>query len=167
MGPARVLRHDFIITIASFEHYLRQQSLSSKFLSTSKRLRKDSSINSRSHPPRHNPTFTPPSKALRITHPRNVDPQRSSAEGKRPAPKKDLRQHTCFFMKPSDQKRRLTTPQLLQEIETRAMASQQQIGLTKAQMTAKQRDIRMLQLTSKELSDLPSATPIYEGVGKM
>jgi prefoldin subunit 1 len=34
-------------------------------------------------------------------------------------------------------------------------------------MTAKQRDIRMLQLTSKELADLPSQTNVYEGVGKM
>lgn len=57
--------------------------------------------------------------------------------------------------------------QLLQEIETRALASQQQIGITKAQLTAKQRDIRMQQLTSKELSDLPSETRVYEGVGKM
>jgi hypothetical protein len=100
-------------------------------------------------------------------HPQNVDPQRSSAEGKRPAHNKDLRQDTRFIVKPYDQKERLTTSQLLQEIETRAMASQQQIGLTKAQMTAKQREIRMLQLTSKELSELPSATPVYEGVGKM
>ncbi|KAJ6163105.1 hypothetical protein N7497_003084 [Penicillium chrysogenum] len=56
---------------------------------------------------------------------------------------------------------------LLQEIETRAIASQQQISITKAHMTAKQRDIRMLQLTSKELSELPSETRVYEGVGKM
>ncbi|KAJ5597770.1 hypothetical protein N7537_007854 [Penicillium hordei] len=56
---------------------------------------------------------------------------------------------------------------LLQEIETRAIASQQQISITKAHMTAKQRDIRMLQLTSKELSELPSETKVYEGVGKM
>ncbi|KAJ6014659.1 hypothetical protein N7540_009250, partial [Penicillium herquei] len=56
---------------------------------------------------------------------------------------------------------------LLQEIETRALASQQQIGITKAQQTAKQREIRMLQLTSKELSELPSDTNVYEGVGKM
>lgn len=41
------------------------------------------------------------------------------------------------------------------------------MGITKAQMTAKQRDIRMLQLTSKELSELPSETRVYEGVGKM
>jgi chaperonin cofactor prefoldin len=41
------------------------------------------------------------------------------------------------------------------------------MGITKAQMTAKQRDIRMLQLTSKELSELPLETRVYEGVGKM
>jgi prefoldin subunit 1 len=58
-------------------------------------------------------------------------------------------------------------PQLLQEIETRAIASQQQISLTKSQITAKQRDVRMLQLTSKELSELPADTGVYEGVGKM
>ncbi|MBZ6375619.1 MAG: prefoldin subunit [Kocuria palustris] len=52
-------------------------------------------------------------------------------------------------------------------METRAIASQQQISITKAHMTAKQRDIRMLQLTSKELSELPSETRVYEGVGKM
>lgn len=57
--------------------------------------------------------------------------------------------------------------QLLQEIEARAIASQQQISITKAHMTAKHRDIRMLQLTSKELSELPSETNVYEGVGKM
>ncbi|CAL5874671.1 uncharacterized protein PFLUO_LOCUS8972 [Penicillium psychrofluorescens] len=56
---------------------------------------------------------------------------------------------------------------LLQEIEARAIASQQQISLTKSQMTAKQRDVRMLQLTSKELSELPAETGVYEGVGKM
>lgn len=57
--------------------------------------------------------------------------------------------------------------QLFQEIESRALASQQQINLTKTQMSAKQRDIRMLQLTSKELSELPDETRVYEGVGKM
>lgn len=56
---------------------------------------------------------------------------------------------------------------LLQEIETRAIASQQQISITKAHMTAKQREIRKLQLTSKELSDLPTETKVYETVGKM
>ncbi|KAL4811209.1 Prefoldin [Aspergillus unguis] len=56
---------------------------------------------------------------------------------------------------------------LLQEIEARVITSQQQIGITKAQMTSKSRDIRMLELTSKELETLPGETKIYEGVGKM
>ncbi|PLB46732.1 putative prefoldin subunit 1 [Aspergillus steynii IBT 23096] len=56
---------------------------------------------------------------------------------------------------------------LLQELETRIVASQQQIGITKAQITTKQRDIRMLELTSKEIGSLPKDTNVYEGVGKM
>ncbi|KAL5332232.1 Prefoldin [Aspergillus crustosus] len=56
---------------------------------------------------------------------------------------------------------------LLQEIETRVITSQQQIGVTKAQMSTKQRDIRMLELTSKEIGSLPGDTKVYEGVGRM
>ncbi|KAL4910687.1 hypothetical protein BDW74DRAFT_141653 [Aspergillus multicolor] len=56
---------------------------------------------------------------------------------------------------------------LLQEIESRVITSQQQIGITKAQMTSKNRDIRLLELTSKELGTLPTETKVYEGVGKM
>ncbi|KAL4862722.1 hypothetical protein BDV12DRAFT_178483 [Aspergillus spectabilis] len=56
---------------------------------------------------------------------------------------------------------------LLQEIETRVITSQQQIGITKAQMSTKQRDIRMLELTSKEIGVLPGDTKVYEGVGRM
>ncbi|KAA8644602.1 hypothetical protein EYZ11_010920 [Aspergillus tanneri] len=56
---------------------------------------------------------------------------------------------------------------VLQELETRLVSSQQQIGVTKAQITAKQRDIRLLELTSKEIGTLPKNTPVYEGVGKM
>ncbi|KAL4787236.1 Prefoldin [Aspergillus varians] len=56
---------------------------------------------------------------------------------------------------------------LLQEIESRVITSQQQMGITKAQMTTKTRDIRMLELTSKEIGSLPGDTKVYEGVGKM
>ncbi|KAL4791285.1 Prefoldin [Aspergillus venezuelensis] len=56
---------------------------------------------------------------------------------------------------------------LLSEIESRVITSQQQIQVTKAQMTSKNRDIRMLELTSKELGTLPDETRVYEGVGKM
>ncbi|KAJ0268096.1 hypothetical protein COL922a_014824, partial [Colletotrichum nupharicola] len=56
---------------------------------------------------------------------------------------------------------------LLQEIKSRVISSQQQIGITKAQMTTKQRDMRMLELTSKEIGTLPGDTKVYEGVGRM
>jgi len=55
----------------------------------------------------------------------------------------------------------------MQEIEARAAFSQQQLQIVKSQMAAKQRDIRLLQLTSKELDTLPKSTKVYEGVGKM
>ncbi|KAL1973457.1 hypothetical protein VTN31DRAFT_6092 [Thermomyces dupontii] len=56
---------------------------------------------------------------------------------------------------------------VIQEIETRAIAAQQQINLVKSQIGAKQRDLRLLQLTANELRGLPQDTNIYEGVGKM
>ncbi|KAF2145467.1 uncharacterized protein K452DRAFT_264515 [Aplosporella prunicola CBS 121167] len=56
---------------------------------------------------------------------------------------------------------------LLQEIEQKAAFSQQQMGLVKAQMAAKAREQRMLQLTTSEVDALPPDTKVYEGVGKM
>ncbi|KAI1001358.1 hypothetical protein K3495_g6843 [Podosphaera aphanis] len=56
---------------------------------------------------------------------------------------------------------------LLQEIEAQATQSQQQVAIVKSQILAKQREIRMRDLTSKEVASLPSDTKIYEGVGKM
>jgi len=55
----------------------------------------------------------------------------------------------------------------VQEIETQALLAQQQINVVKSQISVKQRDIRLLQLTSSEMSTLPPNTNIYEGVGKM
>lgn len=60
-----------------------------------------------------------------------------------------------------------TISQLLTEIEQKAAFSQQQIGVVKAQIAAKNREARMLQLTSTEVSSLPKDTNVYEGVGKM
>lgn len=57
--------------------------------------------------------------------------------------------------------------QLLQEIEQSAAASQQQITVVKAQIAAKTRETRLIQLTTKELAPLPEDTNVYEGVGKM
>ncbi|KAF4310212.1 putative prefoldin subunit 1 protein [Botryosphaeria dothidea] len=56
---------------------------------------------------------------------------------------------------------------LLQEIEQKAAFSQQQITIVKAQIAAKAREQRMLQLTSSEVDSLPKDTNVYEGVGKM
>lgn len=57
--------------------------------------------------------------------------------------------------------------QLVREIESQAIASQQQIGLARTQMTAKQREMRMVRLTLDEVSAMPASTAVYEGVGKM
>lgn len=55
----------------------------------------------------------------------------------------------------------------MQEIENQAIQSQQQIGIVRSQIAIKQREIRKLELTAKEVSELPSETNMYEGVGKM
>lgn len=57
--------------------------------------------------------------------------------------------------------------QLLQEVETQALSSQQKIGQTQAEINAKRRDARLNQLTSNELGHLSKDTNVYEGVGKM
>lgn len=55
----------------------------------------------------------------------------------------------------------------MQEIETQAVAAQQQVNVVKTQMTAKTRDIRLLELTANEMAQIPRDTNVYEGVGKM
>jgi prefoldin subunit 1 len=57
--------------------------------------------------------------------------------------------------------------QLLQEVETQAVLSQQKITQTQAELSAKRRDGRLNQLTSNELKSLSKDTKVYEGVGKM
>ncbi|KAL2207144.1 Prefoldin [Sarocladium strictum] len=56
---------------------------------------------------------------------------------------------------------------LVQEIEIQAAAAQQQIGLARSQMTAKQREQRLVRLTLGEMETLPADAVVYEGVGKM
>ncbi|KAK4152261.1 ceramidase-domain-containing protein [Chaetomidium leptoderma] len=56
---------------------------------------------------------------------------------------------------------------LVREIESQAIAAQQQISLVRTQVASKQREMRLAQLTSSEMASLPSDTPVYEGVGKM
>ena len=57
--------------------------------------------------------------------------------------------------------------QLIQEIEAKAAASQQQIGLARSQLIAKQRESRLLRLTLGEVEGLPKCAGVYEGVGRM
>jgi len=56
---------------------------------------------------------------------------------------------------------------LVREIESQAIAAQQQIGLARTQMTAKQREQRLVKLTMSEMASLPEDAVVYEGVGKM
>ncbi len=55
----------------------------------------------------------------------------------------------------------------MREIESQAVAAQQQISLVRTQVASKQREMRLAQLTRSEMASLPSETPVYEGVGKM
>ncbi|KAF2430537.1 prefoldin subunit 1 [Tothia fuscella] len=56
---------------------------------------------------------------------------------------------------------------VLEEIDQKSQFSSQQITIVKAQLSAKAREQRMLQLTASEVGALPPDTHIYEGVGKM
>ena len=56
---------------------------------------------------------------------------------------------------------------LVKEIESQALSAQREINVVKAAVSAKQRDIRMLELTSGEVKQLSGNTKVYEGVGKM
>ena len=57
--------------------------------------------------------------------------------------------------------------QLAQEIESQALSAQREINIVKTAISAKQRDIRMLELTSTEVKQLSKDTKVYQGVGKM
>ncbi|KAL9064632.1 MAG: hypothetical protein Q9161_008760 [Pseudevernia consocians] len=56
---------------------------------------------------------------------------------------------------------------LAQEIESRALSAQREINIVKTAVAAKQRDIRMLELTTTEVKQLSKDTKVYQGVGKM
>jgi prefoldin subunit 1 len=55
----------------------------------------------------------------------------------------------------------------VQEIETKALVAQREINVVKTTVAARQRDTRLLELTSEEVKALPDGTKLYEGVGKM
>ncbi|EMF16866.1 prefoldin subunit 1, partial [Sphaerulina musiva SO2202] len=57
--------------------------------------------------------------------------------------------------------------QLLLEIEQKAAFASQQLQIVRGQITSKNRESRLLQLSAVELDTLPKETPVYDGVGKM
>lgn len=82
----------------------------------------------------------------------------------------DALQKVCFLQEsnPTSPKLHLTKClQLLQEIEAQATISQRDSQTVRVQIATKQRDIRLNQLTIKEIESLPAGTNVYEGVGKM
>lgn len=66
-----------------------------------------------------------------------------------------------------NQNSRADHTQLLQEISSKAAFAEQQLGIVRAQIASKNRESRMLQLSSTEMDALPKNTPVYDGVGKM
>ncbi|QUC15925.1 uncharacterized protein UV8b_00166 [Ustilaginoidea virens] len=56
---------------------------------------------------------------------------------------------------------------LAREIEIQAVAAQQQISLARSQISAKQREQRLVRLTLGEIDSLSEGAVVYEGVGKM
>ncbi|KAI5788075.1 Prefoldin [Pyronema domesticum] len=56
---------------------------------------------------------------------------------------------------------------LMQDIESKAAFSQQQLQIVREQMALKAREIRVSQLTAQELTKVPEGTKTYESVGKM
>jgi prefoldin subunit 1 len=55
----------------------------------------------------------------------------------------------------------------MQDIESKAAFSQQQLQIVREQMALKAREIRVSQLTAQELTKVPEGTKTYESVGKM
>ncbi|KAM0249201.1 hypothetical protein ACHAQJ_009145 [Trichoderma viride] len=53
------------------------------------------------------------------------------------------------------------------EIESQAIAAQQQIGMVRTQLATKQREQRLLRLTISEVQSFASNSVVYEGVGKI
>lgn len=56
---------------------------------------------------------------------------------------------------------------VLADIESKAISSAQSLQQVGTQITATEREKRMLELTQKELASYPRDTPVYTGVGKM
>ena len=55
----------------------------------------------------------------------------------------------------------------MQEIEAQALQSQREISVVRTAIVTKQREKRLLQLTTSEVHSLPQEINVYEGIGKM
>ncbi|RSH93111.1 hypothetical protein EHS25_007464 [Saitozyma podzolica] len=61
-----------------------------------------------------------------------------------------------------------TLRRILEQIQTQAITSQRALSLTRAQLQAKEKDRKILQLTARELGTVPKGEEgMYKGVGKM
>jgi chaperonin cofactor prefoldin len=57
--------------------------------------------------------------------------------------------------------------QILIQIQQTVVQSQRGLNTTRQQMTAKERELRIIQLTNAEISALEPNVNLYKGVGKM
>ncbi|WFD37635.1 uncharacterized protein MJAP1_000582 [Malassezia japonica] len=58
-------------------------------------------------------------------------------------------------------------PVLLNTVQTRLVQSQRQLSIVRAQVNARQREIKLQELTLEQLKGLGPETRMYEAVGKM
>jgi hypothetical protein len=61
----------------------------------------------------------------------------------------------------------LSRSQILVQIQQTAVQSQRGLNATRQQLTAKERERRIVQLTAEEIGQLDSNVNLYKGVGKM
>jgi biotin-(acetyl-CoA carboxylase) ligase len=66
-----------------------------------------------------------------------------------------------------DRVRTKSTSQILVQIQQTAVQSQRALTLTRQQVTNKERERRILQLTMSEISQTEDSVNVYRGVGKM
>ncbi|KAF8633603.1 hypothetical protein AX15_001391 [Amanita polypyramis BW_CC] len=60
-----------------------------------------------------------------------------------------------------------TLRKILVQLQQTAIQSQRALGVTQQQSSAKERERRILQLTTNEISQLERSVNLYKGVGKM
>ncbi|KAH9920213.1 Prefoldin [Epithele typhae] len=60
-----------------------------------------------------------------------------------------------------------TLRRILAQIQQTALQSQRSLNITKQQMTAKERERRIVQLTQEEIGSIQGDVNLYKGVGKM